>query len=138
MLHVSCFKIHDMTKGGSIILRIYFALVTFVTLMMLVFSVSDLINIALKTWVFPAADGPEWVSYCEPFMKGNSEMMETQEEADVRCARQEEQEKVAAMVRKQQSAVRDIAMLLVAAPLFFLHWRIVYRDWKDEREEKKV
>ncbi len=129
-----------MTKGGSIILRIYFALVTFVTLMMLIFSVSDLINVALKTWVFPAADAPEWAMYCnEPMSivtKDGEDTTETQEEADARCAKQEEREKQAALVRKQQSAVRDIAMLLVAAPLFWLHWRIVYRDWTEDREKK--
>ncbi len=125
-----------MTKGGSVILRIYFALVTFVTLMMLIFSVSDLINIALKTWVFPAADAPEWAAYCDKMIGINGAETETQEQTDARCAKQQEREEQAALVRKQQSAVRDIAMILVAAPLFWLHWRIVYRDWMEERKEK--
>jgi hypothetical protein len=120
-----------MTKGGSVILRIYFALVAFVTLMMLIFSVSDLINITLKTFVFPAADAPEYLSYCDL-------SYQTQEQCDTQKTNEQRQ----AQISKQQSAVRDISLLLVSAPLFWIHWRIVYRDWmaerkdKDEKEEK--
>src|SRR3989339_1264458 len=105
-----------MTKGGSVILRIYFVLVTFVTLMMLIFSVSDLLNITLRTFVFSAADAPEYPSYCD-------NTIQTKEACDI----QKTDEIKSAHVRKQQSAVRDIAMILVAAPLFWLHWRVVYR-----------
>lgn len=125
------------TKGGSVILRIYFALVSFVTLMMLIFSVSDLINIGLKTYVFKFADAPEWAMYCESqFIKEN--VKETTEETEARCARQKENEERAAMVRKQQSLVRDISLLLVSAPLFYIHFRIVARDWKEMKKEKGV
>ncbi len=114
-----------MTKGGSIILRIYFTLVAFVTLMILIFSVSDLVNITLKTYVFTAADRAEYPTYCDPSM--------TQETCDQAKQRDQEQ----ALIVKQQSAVRDIALLVVAGPLFWLHWRIVYRDWMGEREDEK-
>ncbi|KKW32840.1 MAG: hypothetical protein UY77_C0012G0007 [Candidatus Uhrbacteria bacterium GW2011_GWA2_53_10] len=116
----------NMTKGGSIILRIYFALVSFVTLMMLIFSVSDLINVTLKTFVFPGADAPEYPTYCD-------KQYQTQEQ----CDQQKENEGHAAMVRKQQNVVRDISMLVVSAPLFWIHWRILYRDWMEERGKKK-
>jgi len=116
-----------MTKGGSIILRIYFTLVAFVTLMILIFSVSDLVNIVLKTYAFPDADRPSYTSYCDV-------QYQTQEQCDT----QKMSEEQAALVQKQQSAVRDISLLVVAAPLFWLHWRVVYRDWVGEKEEKKV
>ncbi len=115
-----------MTKGGSIILRIYFTLVSFVTLMMLIFSVADLINITLRTYVFPRADAPEFATYCD-------QQYQTQEQ----CDRQLENDRRAAAVRKQQNAVRDISLLLVSAPLFWLHWRILYRDWLEETLAKK-
>ncbi len=122
------------TKGGSVILRIYFALVSFVTLMMLVFSVSDLINVGLKTYVFKMADAPEWPMYCEAqFIKEN--VKETAEETEMRCSRQKKQEAQSAIVRKQQSLVRDISMLIVSLPLFFVHFRIVLRDWKEMKKE---
>jgi hypothetical protein len=111
-----------MTKGGSVILRIYFSLVAFVTLMMLIFSISDLVNLTLKTFVFPAADRASYYSYCD-----RTTMTETA--CDEQRARDEEN----ALVQKQQQAVRDLSLLIVSAPLFWLHFRIVYRDWMEEK-----
>ena len=113
-----------MTKGGSVILRIYFSLVSFVTLMILIFSVSDLVNITLKTFVFPAADAPEFTIYCDP--------SQTAKDCDTQRTNAAKQ----ALVQKQQQAVRDLSLLIIAAPLFWLHWRIVYRDWMEERGKK--
>lgn len=128
----------SITKGGSIILRIYFALVTFVTLMMLIFSVSDLINIGLRTYVFKGADAPEFATYCSDTVGPNAKPVVDGARTD--CKFQEERDRKSADVRKQQNAVRDIAMILVSAPLFWLHWRVVYRDWmegKDGNEKQK-
>jgi hypothetical protein len=41
---------------AMIIKSIYFYLVSFVALMMVAFSSADLINMALKTWIFTKAD----------------------------------------------------------------------------------
>ena len=125
-----------MTKGGSIILRIYFALVTFVTLMMLIFSVSDLLNIGLRTYVFKGADAPEYATYCADPAEPRAKPI-PDGDVSVNCKIQEERDRKAADTRKQQNAVRDIAMIIVSAPLFWLHWRIVYRDWAGEKDEKK-
>ncbi len=115
-----------MSKGGSVILRIYFALVAFVTLMILVFSTGDLLNLALKTWVFPMADQPSYVSVCDKTAPGGT--------AD--CDKIAENERLNNTIQKQQSAVRDISLLLIAAPIFWLHFRIVYRDWQELQKEK--
>lgn len=116
-----------MSKGGSVILRIYFALVAFVTLMILVFSTGDLLNIALKTWVFPMADRPSYVSICDKASYPGG--------TEVDCEKIAENERINNMVQKQQSAVRDISLLLIAAPLFWLHFRIVYRDWQTLKKD---
>lgn len=124
-----------MSKGGSVILRIYFALVSFVTLMMLVFSVSDLINLGLKKYIFTEANKEPWsTSYCERQYVKES-VLETEENMKDRCKRQETQEIYAAKIRNQQSLVRDISMLIVSLPLFILHFRIVLRDWKELKKE---
>jgi len=34
---------------------------------------------------------------------------------------------------KANNAVRNLALIVVSLPLFILHFRVVYRDWKDER-----
>ena len=114
-----------MTKGGSVILRIYFSLVAFVTLMILIFSVADLVNLTLKTYLFPAADGPEYTVYCD-------QTYQTPEQCETQRANEAKQ----AIVRKQQDAVRDLSLLIVSAPLFWMHFRIVYRDWMEEKNKK--
>ena len=113
-----------MTKGGSVILRIYFSLVSFVTLMILVFSVADLINLSLKTFVFPQADAPSYTVYCDPAYQTTQQ-----------CETQRANEAKQALVQKQQSATRDLSLLIIAAPLFWMHFRIVYRDWMEERNK---
>lgn len=117
-----------MSKGGSVILRIYFALVAFVTLMILVFSTGDLLNIALKTYVFPMADLPGYASICDTKPYPDSPAVD--------CEKVAANERLNASVQKQQSAVRDISLLLIAAPLFWLHFRIVYRDWQELKKDK--
>lgn len=114
-----------MTKGGSVILRIYFSLVAFVTLMILIFSVSDLVNLSLKTFIFPKADQPGYVSYCDKAMM-----------TDAQCEEQKQRDAEQAMIQKQQDAVRDLSLLIVSAPLFWIHFRIVYRDWMGEHNRK--
>lgn len=107
-------------------MRIYFSLVSFVTLMVLIYSVSDLVNLSLKTFVFPAADRASYYSYCDrTFM------------TDVQCDEQRARDEEQALIQKQQEAVRDLSLLIVAAPLFWLHFRVVYRDWMEERSRRE-
>lgn len=125
-----------MTKGGSVILRIYFALVAFVTLMILIFSTGDLLNIGLKTWVFTAADAPTYVTPCATTPVGGSGTPPTPAEVQT-CQQQQASDAEAALVQKEQDAVRDLSLLIISLPLFIIHFRIVYRDWTDERTERK-
>ncbi len=122
-----------MSKGGSVILRIYFALVSFVTLMILVVSAGDLINLGLKTWVFPAADQPAYVAPCPTPVAMPDGKPAVADQAV--CEQQRAEQQRQALVQKEQNAVRDLSFLLVAAPLFALHFRIVLRDWKELRNE---
>lgn len=121
----------------------YFYVVSFVALMMIVWSSADMINIALKTWVFTKADDnfydgrmacatiPVPPPVTDP--KATTPVI-TKEQAIKDCeaqnevnAKQQEKNRIA---QKQQSVVHDISMFVVAIPLFFIHWRIVRR--KDE------
>lgn len=130
-----------MPQQRSVILRLYFVLVAFVTLMLLIFSVSDLVNISLKTWVFPAADQPAYVTSCDrPLRVPEGGTLKA--EQDDKCVEYQEREIAANKIRKQQNAVRDISLIVVALPLFLLHFRIVMQDWRDghggrKKEESK-
>jgi len=124
-----------MSQQRSVILRLYFVLVAFVTLMLLIFSISDLINISLKTWIFTAADQPSYVS-CDYLPNLPPDEVTTEEQTN-KCTEYQKQEIAAEKVRKQKNAIRDISLIIVSLPLFLLHFRIVIQDWRDEHDHKK-
>ncbi len=118
-----------MVKPKSGVIRnIYLYLVSFVALMMIIFSTADLINIALKTYIFPKAD--DYYSYYEPICTpaAPTDATSTANVKGETCISKEEQEKRSKeqLVRQRQnSLVRDISMILVAVPVFAYHWMII-------------
>ena len=123
-----------MTTENPIILRIYFALVSFVTLMILIFSTINLIDISLKTYIFTAADQPEYYMDCNEITpeSKNGGIINPIEQKDCERARQKAIE--ANVNRKQRDLVKDFSMILVSLPLFLIHFRIVYNDWKNKNK----
>ena len=124
----------DNQSGHSkkTIKSLYFYLVSFVALMMVVFSTADTINIALKTWVFTAADKDMY------YMPPCAVQLETTDRPPVKtmpatsvedCEKQNElnlkQQESSRTAQKQRDVVRDISMIVVGIPLFLIHWRIV-------------
>ena len=120
-----------MTKGGSIILRIYFALVSVITLVTMMFALGSLINSGLKTWIFPQADEFTYNYPCTTPMKPTGEKDEV---ARIDCERQQEYNVKNQIAQRQRDIAQNISMLIVALPLFGLHFRIVYHDWKEEKK----
>jgi hypothetical protein len=141
----------DNSTPGSksrIIKSLYFYVVSFVALMMIVWSCANLINIALKTWVFTKADQYAYNSRlsCEGFAASPSMPVEskpvttpttpetTKENQIQECMKQNEinkqMEETNKIAQRQREVVQDISMIVVGIPLFFVHWRIVRR--KDE------
>lgn len=110
---------------------IYFYLVSFVALMMVVFSTADMINIALKTWVFTAADLDTYYSpACVAPIPvatpdGKAVAATSKEECDKQNEDSLKQQKRNMAAQKQRDVVRDISMIVVGIPLFLIHWRIV-------------
>ena len=119
------------TKGKTI-KSIYFYLVSFVALMMVVFSTADIINIALKTWVFTQADKDMYaypVMPCEVSPPKVKAAATSSESVPAECQKQNElnikQQEAGRSAQKQRDVVRDISMIVVGIPLFLIHWRIV-------------
>lgn len=112
----------------TIIKNIYLYLVSFVALMMIVFSVSSLINVVLKTYVFKQADNFGYYptkSAClnTPTIAGQPQMTPDQcAEQERDMAKQQEQNTRAS---RQNTIVQDISLIVVAVPLFAYHWRII-------------
>ncbi len=122
----------DQQPTGKFVVvkTIYFYLVSFVALMMVVFSVADIINLGLKTWVFTKADNYDYVSKpygCEAnFVKPDSNYKApTIEECAKMQTEQEEQARQNREAQRQRDAVRDISMIVVGIPLFAVHWWMI-------------
>lgn len=133
-----------MTKGGTLVLRIYFAVVSAVTLFTLMYGTIDFLAIGLKTYIFRAADVPAYglVNCDDPMaregMYGKPIMTTATEDSDALTIDEQKARCEAANAttlenykrEKANSAVRNLALIIVSFPLFFLHFRVVYRDWK--------
>lgn len=113
-------------KSGHIIKVFYFYMVSIIALFMVIFSLADMVNIALRTYVFTKADSSYYPYVPEmlcpvtstPTVKGGP------------CVTREEQDKINAESRsaqRQRDLVRDISFLIVGIPLFSYHWIIVRR-----------
>ncbi len=122
------------TSKSRTIKSLYFYVVSFVALMMVVWATANLINIALKTWVFTKADEYTYRVACPTMPYYNDKGIEISDPAIKEqrikdCEKQEEinreNEKQNKVSRMQADIVRDISMIVVGLPLFFIHWRIV-------------
>jgi hypothetical protein len=135
--------------------NIYFYLVSLITLMMIVFSVADLINLGLTTWVFKTADKADDWAPPVPYMVNETKLGETAARCAEKCdltaeekqqiqnwlvdyKNWQDQQGVLKIARKQKNAVRDISMLVVAAPLFIWHWQMVNKERKESKENQRT
>lgn len=142
-----------MTKASSFILRLYFAVVAAVTLFTLMFGSVQLLDIGLKTYIFTAADRPSYLEDCSnpdniraPIAVGeyrelkpvsDEEVSAREEEIRQKCESRNASSLINYQQNKASDAVRSLAMILVSIPLFIIHFKILYRDWKEEREKSK-
>ncbi len=129
-----------MSQASSFILRLYFAVVSAVTLFTLMYGTIDFLTIGLKTYVFTYADGPTYLEQCDlvsqrMYLNDGSE--EYDEEAVAACELRNENQKENYKVQKASDAVRNLALIVVSLPLFALHFRIVYRDWTERGHSEK-
>ncbi|HLD60910.1 MAG TPA: hypothetical protein VJA27_02140 [Patescibacteria group bacterium] len=129
------------SNKAAVIKNVYLYLVSFVALMMVVFSTADIINIVLRTYVFTKADG-FYYSYpgpdCDPIVAKGPRPAEavapdsqTKKMTPEECAAIEERNRKQEMEnrssQRQMNLVRDISFIFVGVPLFIYHWRIVRR-----------
>lgn len=129
---------------ASFILRVYFAVVSAVTLFTLMFGAIDLLTIGLRQ-IIPGANQPEWgLEDCSNLtdryptgkIPGETPPVAEPSEEELRAACEARNTDTLRNWKNQQAAnlVRNIALILVSAPLFAIHFRVVYKDWKSEKE----
>ncbi len=109
----------------SWIKKVYLYLVSLISLVIFVIASIMLINLAMKTWVFPKADHDIYYPTYAPATCVDAN--------DTNCkpVSTEEYEKQAVEQRsaqKQRDASQALAMIIVATPVFFYHWKLARKE----------
>ncbi len=108
----------------SWIKKVYLYLVSLISLVILVIASIILINLALKTWVFPKAD-QNYYGYCPVIAEKTpegEEISQPRECTDDEYARDQRS------AQKQRDAAQALAMIIVAAPVFYYHWKLARKE----------
>lgn len=104
--------------------NLYLYLVCGITIVMILIASIMVVQVALDTYVFKI-DTPRYGSMCdEPKMVGEAEM--TEEE----IAECEANEAERLSNERKRDVSEALAMLLVAFPLYWFHWRTIQKDHK--------
>lgn len=112
----------------SKIRQLYFYIVTLIGLLMIILPTADLINLGLRTWVFPKVEEAEYAIYPHPVGPPGTERQETVAEQDARIQKEQAYSKLQRRAHRQRDAIRDISFLIVGLPLFIFHFRVVQRE----------
>ncbi len=104
--------------------NIYLYLFSFIGLLIVVFGLVQLVDLALNVWVFQDADlydiGPRYPGAPE------KEMSDAEQAAY--DAKIEEYNRSEQIRSRQRQLSNSISMLLVGVPLYLYHWRIITRE----------
>lgn len=126
------------TPKTALIKTVYFYTVSLIALMMVAFSTADLVNLGLKTWIFPKADLNEYREPpCAVMIMKDPGLQETDEQYQNRiqmCEQGRMDETEARAIRKQRDAVRDLSFLAVGIPLFLYHWLTIRKEQKADNK----
>lgn len=141
---------------SNIIRQIYFYAASLITLIIMVVAGGQIVNTGLKSTLFPKADraykatcndeglrtyGNEPRMIVEKPMPAEADAPEKVELTDEEKAElKEECEENLAEERSaelQRELVNNLSMLIVSAPVFWFHFRIVQREREEDKEEVK-
>lgn len=117
------------TEKQNWIKIIYLYLFSLVGLMLIVIGSVQLIDLALKTFIFTKADEP--LIYPQPYPPANEQTDKKQralEEKERYEQQQIEYERKLRQQQKQRTMANSIAMIIVGLPLFLYHWGIIRRE----------
>jgi len=144
------------SEGSSVVRPSYFYFVALGSLIMMVIAGGVLVNLTLKTWVFPSAGEADKVSrYDEPIEMRLAEESSVQSIVDCGGACGLDTDTVAladqwlvdygewqetstvAFDNVHRQAASTIPYIIVGLPLFWYHWKTVRRESKDRKEHQE-
>jgi hypothetical protein len=142
-------------EGNSTVMRpIYFYLVSLGALLMFVIAGGIMINLVLKTWIFPAASEADRLNQ-KVYSQENSMVMEKGTvQSIIDCAEKCQLEEATVTNAKgwlvdyetwqnlsqtsfdntQTEAARNLPFILLGIPLFWYHWRTVRREQESHKK----
>lgn len=107
-----------------LILRLYYLLVSFGSLVVLTVAIISLLYLGLTVLFFPSSlNQPPWgTRIC--FENENQEQ----------CKQAQTQELQVYQIQQERTIIRNVSMLVVALPLFWFHGRVIYGN-KNSKEK---
>lgn len=120
----------------NVIKAIYFYAVSLVTLVMVMFSAANLINLGLKATIFTKADRV-YEPQCLPELVPGAPQAE-RERLLRDCETQKRNVIEERQAQRERDLVRDIGILAVAVPVFAWHYGTARRESRLEREREEI
>jgi hypothetical protein len=113
--------------------KAYLYLVSVISLIIAVVGAIMLLNMALKTWVFTKADTLDYyygpcMSRTVPVKVDGAVAVESVECTSDEKAAYEKEAKERRSSQKQRDAAQALAMLLVATPVWYFHWKMARKE----------
>jgi hypothetical protein len=107
--------------------KAYLYLVSVISLVIAVVGAIMLLNMALKTWVFTKADRDFYIGPCYSSKAATSQAVPAECTPDEE-ARQKQQQEDSRSAQKQRDAAQALAMIIVATPVWYYHWKMARRE----------
>lgn len=105
--------------------KAYLYLVSVISLIIAVVGAIILINMALKTWVFTKADQNYYSYPCPASVAPDGKAVSCDPAALEQQKKADEENRAA---QKQRDAAQALAMLIVATPVWYFHWRLARKE----------
>lgn len=106
--------------------KAYLYLVSVISLVIWVIGGIILVNLGLKAWVFQKADSDIYYSApCIPASDANGKPVGCDPDRDAQARKQAEENRAA---QKQRDAAQALAMIIIAVPVWWGHWRLAKRE----------
>ncbi|MBU6447278.1 hypothetical protein KGQ24_00350 [Patescibacteria group bacterium] len=106
--------------------KVYLYLVSLISLVMVIFAATMLINMGLKAWIFKAAD--YYPAYPVTCIQTPDSTSADKTQACPDQQQQDEYQKAANKSTKERQAAQSIALLIVALPVFIYHWKLARKE----------
>lgn len=112
----------------TIIRKIYLYLFSLVGLVLVIIGCVNLVNLALKAYVFTAADQYYTYPIAAPASVDKSVNTTTTVPASPSDAQMKAYQDMQTTSSRENTAASAIAMIIVGIPLYYYHWRVIQRD----------